>query len=135
MGGPNPGQYSGDGESKDRTDVLYPGRAAATVTEGRYEGSLGGLTEGVTNKHTIYGKDKQATRPERLAEPDLGSLAFVFQMLYTHLHKSRKEVALVATGVEDWFFYPIGFHPGSNFQSSSKAEHSLEVIAVSKRGN
>lgn len=42
-----------------------------------------------------------------MAEPDLGSLACVFQMLYIYLYKTRKEVALVAAGVGRPVFYPI----------------------------
>lgn len=48
------------------------------------EGCLGGLSEVVTATLRIYGKDRQATRPGRLAEPYLESLAYVFQVLYTH---------------------------------------------------
>lgn len=91
-GVPNPGQRSGDGEGRDRTAVLYleeqqHGDSRGEVVSDWCEGSLG------IQVNTEYNsKDRQATRPERLAEPDLGSLAYVFQMLYTHLYKPEKRL-------------------------------------------
>lgn len=65
------------------------------------DGSEGSL--GIPVNTEYNSKGRQATRPERLAEPDLGRLVYVFQILYTHLHKTRKEVVLVAAGLRDQF--------------------------------
>lgn len=53
----------------------------------------------MTAEHRMYGRDKQAKKPERLAEPDQGSLACAFQMLCLRLQKTRKEMAPGAVGV------------------------------------
>lgn len=69
------------------------GKRCCTLKGSDYSSSRGeDWFEGSPEGFTEHNKD----RPERLAEPNPGSLACAFQMLCIYIYKTRKELAPVA---------------------------------------